>query len=78
MFSGNETFVFGNNRGEQQQQQQHIPRSYKPTNSTWDPENKLLHRFSAGDADNASLYQAFSNLRRLPESRSLKFDPFDS
>ncbi|XP_061939546.1 potassium voltage-gated channel subfamily H member 8 isoform X2 [Apis cerana] len=72
---GNE-FVFGNNRGEQQQQ--HIPRSYKPTNSTWDPENKLLHRFSAGDADNASLYQAFSNLRRLPESRSLKFDPFDS
>ncbi|XP_031366659.1 potassium voltage-gated channel subfamily H member 8 [Apis dorsata] len=74
---GNETFVFGNNRGEQQQQQ-HIPRSYKPTNSTWDPENKLLHRFSAGDADNASLYQAFSNLRRLPESRSLKFDPFDS
>jgi hypothetical protein len=55
----------------------HIPRLYRPANSTWDPDNKLWHRFSAGDADNASLYQA---LRRLPESRSLelKFDPFHS
>ncbi|XP_017766583.1 PREDICTED: potassium voltage-gated channel subfamily H member 8 [Eufriesea mexicana] len=70
---GNDNFVFGNNHGER-----HIPRLFKPTNSTWDPENKLPHRFSAGDADNASLHQAFSTLRRLPESRSLKFDPFDS
>ncbi|CAL7950753.1 unnamed protein product [Xylocopa violacea] len=70
---GNDHFDFGNNHGER-----HIPRLYKPANSAWDPENKSSHRFSAGDADNASLYQAFSALRRLPESRSLKFDPFDS
>ncbi|KOC66422.1 Potassium voltage-gated channel subfamily H member 8 [Habropoda laboriosa] len=66
---GNNNFVYG---------ERHIPRLYKPTNSSWDPENKLPHRFSAGDADNASLYQPFTALRRLPESRSLKFDPFDS
>ncbi|XP_043597780.1 potassium voltage-gated channel subfamily H member 8 isoform X1 [Bombus pyrosoma] len=70
---GNADFVYGNNHGDR-----HIPRLYKPTNSTWDRENKLSHRFSAGDAENASLYPAFSTLRRLPESRSLKFDPFDS
>lgn len=70
---GNHSFVFSSNRGEQQ-----IPHLYRPSNSTWDRDNKLSHRFSAGDADNASLYQPFTNLRRLPESRSLKFDPFDS
>ncbi|XP_033219889.1 potassium voltage-gated channel subfamily H member 8 [Belonocnema kinseyi] len=45
----------------------------------WDSDNKVSHRFSAGDADHSSsLYQNFSNLRRLPETRSLTFDPFDS
>ncbi|KZC10472.1 Potassium voltage-gated channel subfamily H member 8 [Dufourea novaeangliae] len=69
---GNDNFLFGNGHGEQ-----HIPpRLYRSTNSTWDPENKS-HRFSAGDADNEALYQALSTVRRLPESRSLKFDPFD-
>ncbi|XP_029173079.1 potassium voltage-gated channel subfamily H member 8 isoform X4 [Nylanderia fulva] len=68
--AGNDSYVFGINRDAP-----HIPRVYRPPNSTWDPDNKLWHRFSAGDADNASLYQA---LRRLPESRSLKFNPFDS
>nr|XP_012142913.1 PREDICTED: potassium voltage-gated channel subfamily H member 8 isoform X5 [Megachile rotundata] len=70
---GNDNFVYGDNHGER-----HIPRLYKPTNSSCDPDNKLSHRFSAGDADNAALYQGFSAMRRLPESRSLKFDPFDS
>ncbi|XP_024874401.1 potassium voltage-gated channel subfamily H member 8 isoform X1 [Temnothorax curvispinosus] len=68
--TGNDSYVFGIARNAR-----HIPRLYRPPNSAWDPDNKLWHRFSAGDADNASLYQA---LRRLPESRSLKFDPFDS
>ncbi|XP_072743339.1 voltage-gated delayed rectifier potassium channel KCNH8 isoform X2 [Anoplolepis gracilipes] len=68
--TGNDSYVFGITRNAP-----HIPRLYRPPNSTWDPDNKLWHRFSAGDADNASLYQA---LRRLPESRSLKFNPFDS
>ncbi|KAG5308692.1 KCNH8 protein, partial [Acromyrmex insinuator] len=68
--TGNNSYVFGITRDGR-----HIPRLYRPPNSTWDPDNKLWHRFSAGDADNASLYQA---LRRLPESRSLKFDSFDS
>ncbi|KAL6261749.1 hypothetical protein P5V15_006838 [Pogonomyrmex californicus] len=68
--TGNDSYVFGITRDAP-----HIPRLYRPPNSAWDPDNKLWHRFSAGDADNASLYQA---LRRLPESRSLKFDPFDS
>ncbi|KAJ8676492.1 hypothetical protein QAD02_012279 [Eretmocerus hayati] len=41
--------------------------------------SKAQHRFSAGDADRSSPhYQAFKALRRLPESRSLTFDPFDS
>ncbi|XP_048267402.1 potassium voltage-gated channel subfamily H member 8 isoform X2 [Bombus terrestris] len=70
---GKADFVYGNNH-----EDRHIPRLYKPTNSTWVRKNKLSHRFSAGDAENASLYSAFSTLRRLPESRSLKFDPFDS
>ncbi|XP_076679483.1 eag-like K[+] channel isoform X4 [Andrena cerasifolii] len=70
---GNENFVFKSNHGER-----HIPLLYKsPKTTAWDPENKVPHRFSAGDADNASLYQAFTTLRRLPESRSLKFDPFE-
>ncbi|CAL1680332.1 unnamed protein product [Lasius platythorax] len=68
--TGNDSYVFGITRDAP-----HIPRVYRPPNSAWDPDNKLWHRFSAGDADNASLYQA---LRRLPESRSLKFNPFDS
>ncbi|XP_018311798.1 potassium voltage-gated channel subfamily H member 8 isoform X1 [Mycetomoellerius zeteki] len=68
--TGNNNYVFGITRDGR-----HIPRLYRPPNSAWDPNNKLWHRFSAGDADNASLYQA---LRRLPESRSLKFDSFDS
>ncbi|KYN08699.1 Potassium voltage-gated channel subfamily H member 8 [Cyphomyrmex costatus] len=68
--TGNNSYVFGITRDGR-----HIPRLYRPPNSAWDPDNKLWHRFSAGDADNASLYQA---LRRLPESRSLKFDSFDS
>ncbi|XP_011700934.1 PREDICTED: potassium voltage-gated channel subfamily H member 8 [Wasmannia auropunctata] len=68
--AGNDSYVFGITRDAR-----HIPRLYRPPNSAWDPDNKLWHRFSAGDADNASLYQA---LRRLPESRSLKFDSFDS
>lgn len=68
--SGNGSYVFEISRDGP-----HIPRLYRPPNSAWDPDNKLSHRFSAGDADNASLYQA---LRRLPESRSLKFDMFDS
>ncbi|XP_011329421.1 potassium voltage-gated channel subfamily H member 8 isoform X2 [Ooceraea biroi] len=67
--TGNGSYVFGITRNA------HIPRLYRPPNSAWDPDNKLWHRFSAGDADNASLYQA---LRGLPESRSLKFDTFDS
>ncbi|XP_058788674.1 potassium voltage-gated channel subfamily H member 8 isoform X2 [Phymastichus coffea] len=52
---------------------------------TWDNSGaanshvKAQHRFSAGDADKSStLYQAFKALRRLPESRSLTMDPFDS
>ncbi|XP_012534392.1 potassium voltage-gated channel subfamily H member 8 isoform X1 [Monomorium pharaonis] len=69
--TGNDSYVFGISRDGR-----HIPRLYRPPNSAWHPDNnKLWHRFSAGDADNASLYQA---LRRLPESRSLKFDSFDS
>ncbi|XP_011162961.1 potassium voltage-gated channel subfamily H member 8 isoform X2 [Solenopsis invicta] len=68
--TGNDSYVFGITRDAR-----HIPRLYRPPNSAWDPDNKLWHRFSAGDADNASLYQA---LRRLPESRSLKFDSFNS
>ncbi|XP_076646140.1 eag-like K[+] channel isoform X2 [Halictus rubicundus] len=71
---GNENYVFGNGNGHGAR---HIPpRSYRRTNSTWDPENKS-HRFSAGDAENVSYYQALNNVRGLPESRSLKFDPFD-
>ncbi|XP_070164146.1 voltage-gated delayed rectifier potassium channel KCNH8 isoform X2 [Polyergus mexicanus] len=68
--TGNDSYVFGITHNAS-----HIPRLYRPSNSAWDPDNKLWHRFSAGDADNASFYQA---LRRLPESRSLKFNPFDS
>ncbi|XP_031832379.2 eag-like K[+] channel isoform X3 [Nomia melanderi] len=69
---GNENYVFGNGHGTR-----HIPpRSYRRTNSTWDPENKS-HRFSAGDAENVSFYQGMNTVRGLPESRSLKFDPFD-
>ncbi|KAK2575549.1 hypothetical protein KPH14_011268 [Odynerus spinipes] len=70
----NEICIYENDREER-----HLSRSsYRGSNATWDPENKLPHRFSAGDADNVSLYQAFNALHRLPESRSLKFDPFDS
>ncbi|XP_048510796.1 potassium voltage-gated channel subfamily H member 8 isoform X2 [Athalia rosae] len=83
---GNNNYAFNNNREDtnevvtsrggcqqpstlQQQQQQRC----------WDHRSKLSHRFSAGDADNSSPhYQAFNSLHRLPESRSLKFDPFDS
>ncbi|KAM0732719.1 Voltage-gated delayed rectifier potassium channel KCNH8 [Formica fusca] len=68
--TGNDSYVFGITHNAS-----HIPRLYRPPNSAWDPDNKLWHRFSAGDADNSSLYQA---LRSLPESRSLKFNPFDS
>ncbi|XP_011267428.1 potassium voltage-gated channel subfamily H member 8 [Camponotus floridanus] len=69
--TGNDSYVFGITRNAS-----HIPRLYRPPNSTWDPDNKLWHRFSAGDADNVSIYQAL----RLPESRSIpsKFNPFDS
>ncbi|KAF7418678.1 hypothetical protein HZH68_001331 [Vespula germanica] len=56
----------------------HVSRTYRSSQTTWDSENKLSHRYSAGDADNVSLYQAFNALHQLPESRSLKFDPFDS
>ncbi|XP_051164446.1 potassium voltage-gated channel subfamily H member 8 isoform X2 [Leptopilina boulardi] len=46
---------------------------------SWDSENKVSHRFSAGDAEHSSnLYQNYSNIRQLPETRSLTFDPFDS
>ncbi|XP_011498400.1 PREDICTED: potassium voltage-gated channel subfamily H member 8 [Ceratosolen solmsi marchali] len=42
-------------------------------------QTKAQHRFSAGDADRQStFYQSFRALHRLPESRSLTFDPFDS
>ncbi|XP_014485672.1 PREDICTED: potassium voltage-gated channel subfamily H member 8 isoform X1 [Dinoponera quadriceps] len=68
--TGNDSYVFEISRDVS-----HIPRFCRPPNSAWNPDNKQSHRFSAGDADNASLYQA---LRRLPESRSLKFDPYDS
>ncbi|XP_066586736.1 potassium voltage-gated channel subfamily H member 8 isoform X2 [Prorops nasuta] len=72
---GNGNYVFSDARNDRRQ----AHRFYEAApNSAWDPENKVSHRFSAGDADNASLYQAFNALHRLPESRSLKFDPFDN
>ncbi|XP_035742124.1 potassium voltage-gated channel subfamily H member 8-like isoform X2 [Vespa mandarinia] len=64
---------------ESDRENRHVSRTYRSSHTTtWDSENKLSHRFSAGDADNVSLYQAFNALHQLPESRSLKFDPFDS
>ncbi|XP_011877152.1 PREDICTED: potassium voltage-gated channel subfamily H member 8 [Vollenhovia emeryi] len=65
--TGNGGFVCGITRNAR-----HIPRLYRPPNSTWDTDNTVWHRFSAGDADNDA------SLIRLPESRSLKFDPFNS
>ncbi|XP_043496426.1 potassium voltage-gated channel subfamily H member 8 isoform X1 [Polistes fuscatus] len=55
-----------------------VLRAYKNSHTTWNSGNKLSHRFSAGDADNVSLYQTFNALHQLPESRSLKFEIFDS
>ncbi|XP_025155682.1 potassium voltage-gated channel subfamily H member 8 isoform X2 [Harpegnathos saltator] len=68
--TGNDSYVF-----EIARDAPHIPRFCRPSNPSWDPNNKQSHRFSAGDAENASLYQA---LQYLPESRSLKFDSYDS
>ncbi|XP_031783692.1 potassium voltage-gated channel subfamily H member 8 isoform X3 [Nasonia vitripennis] len=72
--SGGVNYPFERRRSGQQAQQ--------GPPSCWDNTTahaKAQHRFSAGDADrSSSLYQAFKALRRLPESRSLTFDPSDS
>ncbi|XP_024945498.1 potassium voltage-gated channel subfamily H member 8 isoform X2 [Cephus cinctus] len=71
---GNNNCTFNNN-----QEEQAVSRVCRVSTTCWDSPNKLSHRFSAGDADNSSsLHQAFNALHRLPESRSLKFDIFDS
>ncbi|XP_014224768.1 potassium voltage-gated channel subfamily H member 8 isoform X2 [Trichogramma pretiosum] len=40
--------------------------------------SRARYRRSAGDADKSSPLFTFKTLRRLPDSRSLTFDPFDS
>ncbi|KAI4487979.1 hypothetical protein M0802_011638 [Mischocyttarus mexicanus] len=69
-----EICVFENDHGEDR----HVTRAYRNPQTTWNSENKLSHRFSAGDADNVSLHHAFNAFHQLPESRSLKFEIFDS
>ncbi|XP_046467247.1 voltage-gated delayed rectifier potassium channel KCNH8 isoform X2 [Neodiprion pinetum] len=74
---GNNNYTMNNNQ--ERSEEPSTATACQPPSTCWDHRSKLSHRFSAGDADNSSqLFQAFNTLHRLPESRSLKFDPFDS
>ena len=70
------SLVSGNYHFSDNDDRQKMSRGYRVV---WESDNKVSHRFSAGDADHSSsLYRNISNLRRLPETRSLTFDSFES